>query len=142
MNTQQQNLGFLLADVVRLMRRAFSRRLGDNPITLNEARALAYIGRNHGLRQIDLAEMLEIQPIQVARLIDRLAEMKLVERLPVPGDRRAYHIHLLPAAGDVLASFEKVANVVRQEAMAGLSGEQLDMMLEGLTHIRNNLNQR
>lgn len=142
MKTKQQNLGFLLADVVRLMRRSFSHQMGDSPITLNEARALAYIGRDHGLRQIDLAEMLEIQPIQVARLIDKLAHLKLVERLPVPGDRRAYHIHLLPAAGEVLASFEKLANVMRQEAMAGLSSEQLDMMLAGLTHIRNNLNQR
>jgi DNA-binding MarR family transcriptional regulator len=124
------------------MRRAFARRLGDSPITFNEARALVYIGRNQGLRQIDLAELLEIQPIQLARLIDRLAELKLVERLPVPGDRRAYHIHLLSAAGEVLASFEKVASAIRKEAFAGLSAEQLNAMIDGLTHIRNNLNQR
>ena len=132
------NMGFLVADVSRLMRRSFARRLSEGTITLNEARALAYIGRNQGLRQIDLAELLEMQPIQLARLIDRLCEMKLVERQASPDDRRAYHIYLLPAAGAVLASFEKVAKTIRDEAMEGLSQEQIEALIFALTHIRNN----
>ena len=138
----QDHLGSLLADITRLMRRSFARRLGDSPITMNEARALKHVSRNEGVRQIDLAEMLEIQPIQLARLIDRLAELELVERKIVPEDRRAYHIHLLPAAHKVIASFEKVAVVILDEAMAGLSRDQVSALMDSLNHIRNNLNPR
>ncbi len=141
MKHTQDNLGSLVADVTRLMRRTFARRLGDSPITVNEARILKYVARNHGVRQIDLADMLEIQPIQLARLIDKLAKLQLVERQIVPEDRRAYHIHLLPAADEVISSFEKVASVVLDDAMKGLSSEQVSAMLAGLNHIRNNLNQ-
>lgn len=142
MKNNQQSFGFLVADVSRLMRRAFARRLGEGSITLNEARALVYIARNQGLRQIDLADLLEIQAIQLARLIDRLAELKLVERRAVPADRRAYCIHLLPAAAKVLASFEKVATAIHKEALDGLSGEQIGVLTNALEHISTNLNRR
>jgi DNA-binding MarR family transcriptional regulator len=142
MNKNHESFGYLVTDIIRLMRRSFARRLGDSPLTLNEIRALKHVARNQGVRQIDLAEMLEIQPIQLARLIDRLAKLKLVERKVVPEDRRAYHIHLLPAADEVISSFEKVASVVLEDAMKGLSSEQFSAMLESLNHIRNNLNPR
>ncbi len=142
MKASQDGLGFLVADVSRLMRRAFARRLEESQITLNEARALAYVARNQGLRQVDLAELLEVQPIQLARLIDRLEKLKLVKRQTVQGDRRAYHIHLMPAATEVLACFEKVTKAIRKEAMEGLSPEQVSTMTQALEHIRNNLNRR
>src|SRR5450631_1821818 len=117
------------------MRRAFTAALGDSSITLNEARALVYVSRHQGVRQIDLAEMLEIQPIQLARLIDRLEALQLVERRTAPQDRRAYHIYLLPAAAEVLASFEGVAKGIRAEAMKGLSNQQVSAILDGLETI-------
>ena len=140
MNKQRDSLGFLVADLSRLMRRAFTAGLGDSSITLNEARALVHVSRHQGVRQIDLAEMLEIQPIQLARLIDQLEALHLVERRTAPQDRRAYHIYLLPAAIDVLASFEGVAKGIRAEAMKGLSNQQVSAILDGLEIIRNNLN--
>ena len=98
MTTHQDNLGFLLADVSRLMRRAFQQRLEGSSLTLAQARALIYVSRNEGVRQVDLADLLEVQPITLARLIDQLAGDGLVERRSDPADRRAYHIFLTPAA--------------------------------------------
>jgi DNA-binding MarR family transcriptional regulator len=142
LSAKQENFGFLIADVARLMRRHFIAELGECPITISEARALANVARNPGVRQVDLADLLEIQPIQLARVIDRLAEQKLVERRPVQGDRRAYHIHLLPAADKVLDYFEKVGSVIRKTAVSGLSKEQIETLVLCLNHMRDNLNSR
>ena len=75
---QQTTLGFLLADVSRLMRKAFRQRLEDSALTLAQARTLVYISRHQGIRQVELAELLEIQPITLARLIDQLLDREAV----------------------------------------------------------------
>src|SRR5450631_3665986 len=109
MKLRQESLGFLLADVSRLMRRAFERRLDGSSLTLAQARALIYVSRHEGVRQVDFAELLEVQPITLGRLIDQLAETGLVERRPDSADRRAYQIFLTPAAASHLAAIETVA---------------------------------
>jgi DNA-binding MarR family transcriptional regulator len=136
---RQDTLGFLLADVSRLMRREFQRRLGRSSLTMAQARALVYVSRHEGVRQIDLAEMLEVQPITLARLIDQLAEAGLVERRASPTDRRAYHVFLLPAATQHLATIEEVANAVRGDALQGLTDQQAAEIISALRKIRNNL---
>ena len=75
MDLSQIHLNFLLADVSRLMRRAFEQRLTDSPLTFAQVRVLIYATRNEGLRQIELAEMLEVQPITLARLVDQLVDL-------------------------------------------------------------------
>ena len=77
MVSEQDSLGFMLADLSRMMRQAFQRRLEGSSITLAQARALVYLARHQGIRQIDLAKLLEVQPITLARLIDQLAEAGL-----------------------------------------------------------------
>ena len=68
MPPRDENFGFLLADVSRLMRRSFERRLTGSTLTLSQARALAHISRNEGCRQVELADQLEVKPITLARL--------------------------------------------------------------------------
>ncbi len=92
MVSEQDSLGFLLADLSRMMRQAFQRRLEVSSITLAQARALVYLARHQGIRQIDLARLLEVQPITLARLIDQLAEAGLVERHADAADRGAYRM--------------------------------------------------
>jgi DNA-binding MarR family transcriptional regulator len=84
-----ENLCFLVVEVSRLMRREFYDRLEGSDLSQSQARALKHIAHNEGLKQRDLAELLEVQPITLARLVDQLEEMKLVERRPDPEDRRA-----------------------------------------------------
>ena len=104
-----------------------------------QARALVYVSRHEGVRQIDLAEMLEIQPITLTRLIDQLATSGLVERRGSPTDRRAYQIHLLPAASQHLAIIEEVAGAVRAEAVSGFNEQQAAELIFALRKIRSNL---
>ena len=86
----QPNIGAMLYDVARLMRRRFERRARQSalPITRQQARALLHIARNEGLSQAAIATMLDIEPIALVRLLDRLHEEGLVERRPHPTDRR------------------------------------------------------
>jgi DNA-binding MarR family transcriptional regulator len=142
MKTRQDTLGFLLADVSRLMRRAFQQRLEGSSLTLAQARALIYVSRNEGVRQIDLAEMLEVQPITLARLLDQLAKAGLVERRAAPADRRAFQIFLLPAAARQLAAIERVGKAVRANALRGVSEQQAAGVMSALGKMRNNLTAR
>lgn len=139
MKSRQDSLGFMLADVARLMRRDFKLRLQDSCLTHAQARVLVHASRNEGIRQIELAEMLEVQPITLARLLDQLAEVGLIERRPDPGDRRAYHIYLTETAAPHLASIERVAKTIYKAAMRDLSEKQAASVLVALRRMRDNL---
>ena len=107
MSTPQDMLGFLLADVSRMMRRAFNKHLEGSSLTLAQARALVYAARHEGIRQSHLAEMLEILPITLTRLIDQLVEDGFVERRPDPNDRRAHQIFITKQAPPTLNSIKQ-----------------------------------
>jgi DNA-binding MarR family transcriptional regulator len=134
-----EGLGFLLADVSRMMRRAFQARLEGTPITYAQARALVYLARQQGIRQVDLAEQLEVQPITLARLVDQLAGAGLVERRPDPLDRRAHRLHLTQAATPQLAAIMDVVAAVRAEAIGDMDDAQAAALVRGLQRIRGNL---
>ena len=133
------SLGFLLADVSRLLRRTFEQSLEGSTLTLAQARALVYVARREGCRQVELAELLEVQPITLARLLDQLAEAGLVERRADPQDRRAYRVFLTPAAAPQLAAIEQAAARIRAAALVGLDDRQIDGLLVALRQMRDNL---
>ena len=142
MELQQDSLGFLLADVSRLMRRAFQQRLEGSSLTLAQARALVYVSRNEGVRQVDLAELLEVQPITLARLIDQIAAARLVERRADPTDRRAYQLYLKPAATKHLSAIEQVARTIRASALRDVGTAERAIVLAALRTMRDNLGSR
>jgi len=135
----RDSLGFVLADVSRLMRRAFAARLKSRALTLAQARALVYVSRQEGLRQVELAQLLEVQPITLARLVDQLCAGGLVERRTDPADRRAYQLFLRPAAGPLLTEISRVAASVRARALRGLDERAAAAVLNGLRRMRSNL---
>ena len=142
MTPKQDSLGFLVADLARLMRRAFEQRLQGCTLTLAQARTLIHVARQEGVRQIDLADAMELQPITLARLIDQLAESGLVERRPDPADRRAYRVYLLPAAQNELATIEREAAAIRARALQGLDVAQADATMAALRIMQRNLSGR
>ncbi|MBI5920978.1 MAG: MarR family transcriptional regulator [Betaproteobacteria bacterium] len=142
MELRQDNLGFLLADVSRLMRRAFKQRLEGSSLTLAQARALVYVTRHEGVRQVDLAEMLEVQPITLARLIDQLADAGLVERRSDPTDGRAYQMFLTPAATSHLAAIKQVAAAIQADVLRDLDEQQAAIVFFALRKMRDNLGSR
>ena len=142
MTPKQDSLGFLVADLARLMRRAFEQRLQGGTLTLAQARTLISVARQEGVRQIDLADAMELQPITLARLIDQLAEFGLVERRADPADRRAYRVYLLPAAQNELATIEREAATIRARALQGLDAAQADATMAALRIMQRNLSGR
>jgi len=139
MASEQDSLGFLLADVSRMMRQAFQKRLEGSSLTLAQARALVYVARHQGVRQIDLAEMLEVQPITLARLVDQLAEAGLVERHTDAADRRAYRMFLTAAATPHLAAIREVGAALQTDVMRGLDKQEAASVLIALGKMRRNL---
>jgi len=142
MEQRQEGLHFLIADVSRMLRRAFEHRLEGSSLTLAQARALIYTSRNAGLRQVELAELLEIQPITLARLLDQLADAGLVERRPDPADRRAYRIFPTAAAEAHLNAIEELVTAIRAEAVLGLTKQQAAAAELALQTMRDNLSSR
>src|SRR5437764_12018022 len=100
----QPNIGAMMHDVARLIRRRFERRARQIglPITRKQARALLLIARNEGLSQAAVATMLDIEPIALVRILDRLHEEGLVERRLHPTDRRVRTLWLTALAWDVV----------------------------------------
>jgi DNA-binding MarR family transcriptional regulator len=142
MASQQDSLGFLLANVSRLMRHAFQQQLEGSSLTLAQARALIYVSRNEGVRQVELADLLEVQPMTLARLIDQLAAEGLVERRPDPTDRRACLVFLTAAAARHLLAIKEVTTAVHAEATRGLDDKQTAGVLHALRRMRDNLSSR
>jgi len=135
----KQSLGFLLHDISRLMRRDFNRRIGGFELTQVQWRTLAHLARNEGIRQVMLAEILEIQPITLARLIDRLVAQDLVERRPDPDDRRAVKLYLKQKAQPVLDALWAQSSQTRDAALEGFSDAQCGDLITMLTRIKINL---
>ncbi|WP_342244552.1 MarR family winged helix-turn-helix transcriptional regulator [Pseudomonas sp. OTU5201] len=139
MNPDLSSLGFLIADVAKLIRRSFERHLQGKSLTLSQARALLYVAKHQGCRQVELADMLEIKPITLARLIDQLEQSDLVERRRDPFDRRAHQLYLRPNANTELATIAHVAEQTRQEALRNLSEDEARALTSALQHMRTNL---
>jgi MarR family transcriptional regulator, transcriptional regulator for hemolysin len=131
--------GFLLHDVSRLLRRNFSRRIQSLGLTQAQCRTLLHLARNEGLRQVDLAEILEVQPITLARLIDQLAELELVERRPDPADRRAFRLVLTRAAKSVLAQIRALGALTWADATADVGPARMTQFSKTLLDLKRNL---
>lgn len=136
---EQESLGFLLTDNLRLTRRIAARYFEQYNMTLAQARALLGVFRWQGIRQVDLADFMEIQPISLARLLDQLAEGGLIERRPDPKDRRAFQLYLTPAAAPMVKLINDASREFQAKALAGFTEEQKEGLLSGLNKLRENL---
>ncbi len=137
-----RTLGFVLHDVARLLRKHFDRRARGLGLTRSQWSVLAHLARHEGINQTALAEILEIEPITLARLLDRLEAAGWVERRDDPRDRRARLLYLAEKAHPMLAEMRVLGRQTREEAMAGLSPECRDRLIETLLVIKANLSDR
>ena len=134
-----ETLGFLMSDVSRLMRRRFDERARRSGATSAQWRALKLLERHEGVNQGKLAELLEVEPITLCRMVDRLEDSGLAERRRDPADRRAWQIYLTDKARPVLDDLHNVAGGMIEDALDGLSSQQRDDLIDALNTIRSNL---
>lgn len=134
-----RRIGFLVADLGRLLRRSFELRAGHLGLTQAQWRALALLARHEGINQATLAEMLEIQPITVTRLLDRMEQNGWIERRPDPADRRAVRLHLTPRAEPLLAELQAVGGEILELALAEIEPSQRLALVDSLEQMKTNL---
>jgi len=134
------SLGFLISDVSRLMRRRFDERARLIGVTRAQWRTLTMLSRHEGINQGGLADLLEVEPITLCRMIDRLEEAGLVERRRDPADRRAWLIFLTSKAHPLLKQLRDLADGMIENALHGLDAARRAELSDALGVIRSNLN--
>jgi MarR family transcriptional regulator, transcriptional regulator for hemolysin len=137
-----RSFGFLLHDIARLMRKRYDQRARPLGLTRAQWQALTHLQRHEGINQSGLAELLELEPITVARLIDRMEEAGLVHRRDDPADRRAHRLYLTERARPVLEQCRSLGDEIRAEAFAGIADGEREHLVDLLVHVRRNLSER
>jgi MarR family transcriptional regulator for hemolysin len=129
---------FEIADTAHALRKAFDRRAVGLGVTRAQWKVLFRLKRQPGLRQIELADMLDIEPITLSRIVDRLEEARLVERRADPADRRAWRLHATALAQPLIAKLMAVADNMVGEAFEGIDPEDVEITRRVLARIREN----
>jgi len=142
MKTGKDTIGFLLNDAARLMRKDFERRTRSLGLTRAQWQTLFHLARNEGCNQATLADLLEVEPITLARTIDRLELSGLVERRADPSDRSARLLFLGEHAHPLLEELRALGAETREIALAGISDDERTLLMTFLTKMRANLTGR
>ena len=137
--TSENSFFYLLHDATRQIRKHFDRRATRFELTRAQWRALKATGRHEGLSQTELADYLDMEPIPVGRVIDRLEKTGYIERRADPGDRRRWRLHLTPKAHAIVDEMEVIASGLRDDALRGIPREDLDTLMRVLTQLKENL---
>ena len=135
----EREMAFTIMDVARMLKTFADQRVRLYGMTRAQWGVLVRLDRSEGLKQSELAELLDLQPITLTRLLDRLAENGLIERRPDPNDRRANRLFLTAAARPVLERLAELGAEVMEAVLVGLDDKALKRMLHDLELMRENL---
>ena len=135
----KREFAFTIMDVARLLKTYADQRGRQFGISRAQWAVLVRIDRNEGLKQSELADMLDLQPITLTRLLDRLADNGLIERRADPNDRRANRLHLKPAAKPLLGRLADLGDDMMETVLDGISSTAIERMLKELNTVKDNL---
>lgn len=133
-----ETLPFEIGETAHALRKAFDRRAVGLGVTRAQWKVLFKLTRYPGLRQIELADMLDIEPITLSRIVDRLEEAGLVERVADPADRRAWRLHVTARAQPLVEKLRAVADEMISEAFAGIDPKDIEITRAVLGRVREN----
>jgi MarR family transcriptional regulator, transcriptional regulator for hemolysin len=139
--TINREFAFMLNDVARMLRTYADHKAAQFGITRAQWVVLARLDRSEGLKQSELAEMLELQPISLTRLVDKLCDSELIERRPDPIDRRVKRLFLTHAAHPLLEKLGDLGEELMGTALAGVERESVEQMVAQLSVVKENLRQ-
>jgi len=130
---------FEVVETARLLRREFDRRAAAIGVTRAQWRVLVRLRGKDGVRQVELAELLDVEPITLCRMIDRLEEAGLVERRRDEVDRRAWNIHMTAKADPVIRELGALADAFHADALRGIGPDERHLASDVLARVRANL---
>ena len=136
------HIGFLLADNSRLARWAFDQQVREIGVTGPQARLLLILNRRPGENQGFYAEQLEVEPITLCRMVDRLEEASMVERRPDPADRRARQLHLTERSRKIVEKLQQRVDSLVDDMLDGLTAAERSEFIRLLNHVGANLSER
>ena len=132
-------LTFRFEDVPRLLRRIFDIAIEGYDLNRSQWRLLAYVLRDEGMTQTELARALELERASVGQAIDALERKALVERMKFPGDRRVWRIHATAKARQLVPELRETINEIHEQMFAGFSTDEVSKLHEFLDRIMTNL---
>src|SRR5262249_54793318 len=134
-----REIAFNINDVARMLKTYADQRARDLGMTRAQWAVLSRIERSEGLKQCELADTLDLQPITLTRLIDRLCDGGLIERRSDPDDRRAKRLYLTPAARPVLDGLTQLGKDIMATVLAGIEPAAVERLLAHLLTLKANL---
>lgn len=125
-----------IGETAHALRKAFGRRAASVGVTGAQWKVMLKLTLKPGLRQTELADMLDIEPITLTRIVDRLEEAGLVQRSADPADRRAWRLHVTAKARPVIEKLQAIADEMSAEAFAGIARKDIDTTRRVLAQVR------
>jgi MarR family transcriptional regulator for hemolysin len=135
----EREMAFKIMDVARLLKTFADQRARFYGMTRAQWAVLVRLDLSEGLKQSELAELLDLQPITLTRLLDRLAHNGLIERRADPNDRRANRLFLTPAARPLLERLSDVGTDMMKTVLDGVDAKAIERMLRELETMLENL---
>jgi len=136
-----REFAFSINDVARMLRTYADFKAAQFGITRAQWVVLVRLDRFEGLKQSELADMLDLQPITLTRLLDRLCRSGLIERRPDPNDRRANRLYLTASARPLLERLGDLGDELMATALVGVEREGIELMVAQLATVKENLRQ-
>lgn len=131
-----ETLPFEIGETGHVLRKAFDRLAVGLGVTRAQWKVLFRLTRTPGLRQVELAEMLELEPITLCRIVDRLEEAGLVERARDPDDRRAWRLHVTAQAAPLVEKLQAIGAELVDQAFAGIDPKDIETTRKVLAQAR------
>jgi DNA-binding MarR family transcriptional regulator len=125
-----------LVETSRLLRNYIDQRAKSRGTTRAQWIVLFRLRQQEGLSQVDLAEVLELQPISLVRLLDRLVEQGLLERRHDPRDRRANRLFLTVTGRQLVDDLDGLRDVIAADVLRDIPTEALETSLDVLRDIK------
>jgi DNA-binding MarR family transcriptional regulator len=132
----RRQIGFLIADVARMMRSSFDRRVRRIGLTRSQWLVLSRLHRHPGISQSELAEMLEVERATAGRMIDRMERRNWLVRRPDPADRRINRLYLTAEAERVQAEMGRIAEQLLDDAMASLDDGEREALTDMMERVK------
>jgi len=141
MDDRLRNFGFLLKELSRRYTLRFEVRAREISLNLPQAKTLVRLEKNEGVSQARLAELAEVDPMTMVRLLDRMEADGWLERRPDPADRRARCLYLTAKAKPILSEIWRLIEETRAELFAGVSKAERDLFMTVLERLHDNISQ-
>lgn len=133
-----ETIPFEIGETAHALRKAFDRLAVGLGVTRAQWKVLFRLTRMPGLRQVELADMLDLEPITLCRIVDRLEEAGLVERVRDPEDRRAWRLHVTASAQPLIEKLQAVGAELVARAFSGIDPQDLETTRRVLAQTREN----